>query len=137
AFKRMHETRTRDTRPVGTILGDAIISSVKTLVMVGGFITLFSVLTEMFELLKVTYYIAGFLKPIFIFLTIPVEMAVPFITGVFEITMGIQEITSVPNATLLAQLVLVSFVLGLNGLSVQAQVASVIAHTDIRFYPYF
>src|SRR5699024_11297129 len=82
AFKRMHETRTRDTRPVGTILGDAIISSVKTLVMVGGFITLFSVLTEMFELLKVTYYIAGFLKPIFIFLTIPVEMAVPFITGV-------------------------------------------------------
>src|SRR5699024_10933597 len=35
------------------------------------------------------------------------------------------------------KIVIISFILGFNGFSVQAQVASIIAKTDIRFAPYF
>lgn len=38
---------------------------------------------------------------------------------------------------LLPQVIIVSFILAFNGFSVQAQVASIIADTDIRFAPYF
>ncbi len=35
------------------------------------------------------------------------------------------------------QIIIVSFVLGFSGFSVQAQVASILAETDIRFFPFF
>lgn len=37
----------------------------------------------------------------------------------------------------MAKIIVVSFILGFNGFSIQAQVASIIAPTDIRFSPYF
>src|SRR5699024_1821735 len=48
AFKEMHQTRLKDPRPFGEIFSDAVINSIMTLVMVGGFIILFSVLTKLF-----------------------------------------------------------------------------------------
>jgi hypothetical protein len=41
------------------------------------------------------------------------------------------------NVSLLTQLALVSFFLGWNGLSIHAQVASVLSKSDIRYRPYF
>src|SRR5699024_2369270 len=38
---------------------------------------------------------------------------------------------------IVTQLMVTSFILGFNGFSIQAQVASILAETDIRFYPYF
>lgn len=136
AFKQMHHTRINETRPFGTILSEAVLSSIRTLIMIGGFITLFSVLTKMLQLFQFNYLFALLIKPFFALLSIPIEMTIPFITGLFEITIGIKSITSYDNISLLIQLILVSFLLGLNGFSIQAQVASVISNTDIRFFPY-
>src|SRR5699024_1959652 len=44
AFREMHQTRVNDPRPFGKIVGDAVLNSIQTLVMVGGFIILFSYL---------------------------------------------------------------------------------------------
>lgn len=137
AFKQMHRTRLRESRPFGLVLSDAVISSIKTLIMIGGFIILFSVITNMFQLFKINLIIANIIKPFFDLFSIPKQLTIPFVMGLFEITLGISAITSFNDTTLLTQLVIVSFILGLNGLSVQAQVASVISHTDIRFLPYF
>lgn len=137
AFKQMHRTRLRETRPFGLTLSDAVISSIKTLIMIGGFIILFSVITNMFQLFQLTTLMAQIIKPIFIILAIPIELTVPFIIGLFEITIGINALTNYEHTPLLLQLVIISFILGLNGFSVQAQVASVISNTDIRFKPYF
>ena len=45
--------------------------------------------------------------------------------------------SNVSNVSLLQQAIVTSFILAFNGLSVHAQVASIIAPTDIRFAPYF
>lgn len=137
ALQKMHHTRIRETRPFGEVLGDAVVSSVQTLIMIGGFIILFSVLTTLLNVIKITDFIQLCMQPVLLLLKIPVEVTVPFITSIFEITMGIEMISKLNTVPLFIQLIVVSFVLGFNGFSVQAQVASIIARTDIRFYPYF
>jgi sporulation integral membrane protein YlbJ len=136
AFYAMHRARISDERPLGEILGDAVIHSVKTLVMVGGFIVLFSVLTKLMFLIGFTSVIAELVEQLLLVFSISTEFGLPIISGLFEITIGVQSISGV-NDTLLVQAILVSFILGFNGFSVQAQVASIISKTDIRFAPYF
>src|SRR5690606_41325289 len=47
AVNRLHESRIRNGKPLGKLLGDAIISSIQTLLMIGGFIILFSVINKL------------------------------------------------------------------------------------------
>lgn len=136
AFKAMHETRMKESRPVGEILGDAVLQSIKTLVMVGGFIILFSVIVELLHLVNLSIIISKVFAEIFSFLNIPILLSLPFFSGLFEITLGATLITTTETGTLLPKLILISFMLGFNGFSVQAQVASILAKTDIRFTPY-
>ena len=137
ALKKMHYTRIKDPRPFGEILGDSVITSVQTLIMIGGFIILFAVFTTLLQLIHITDIIQFGLTPLLTVLHIPKEVVSPLITGIFEITMGADLISNLANLPIYIQLALVSFILGFNGFSVQAQVASIISKTDIRFYPYF
>lgn len=136
AFTKMHRTRMKDRRPFGQIIGDSVISSIQTLIMIGGFIILFSVFTTLLNLLNIIDIFRLVLTPFMYVFHIPSEITVPLFTGIFEITMG-AEMTSNLEVPLVIQLAVVSFILGFNGFSIQAQVASIIARTDIRFYPYF
>lgn len=136
AFHEMHKTRMNDPRPFGEVVGDAIINSIKTLVMVGGFIILFSVITRMLFKIGILTAVAMIAKFIFTIFSIPLELGVPFITGLFEISLGAQHIALTKVDPLFTKIIIVSFILGFNGFSVQAQVASIIAKTDISFKPY-
>lgn len=137
AFKAMHRERLENKKPFGEILGNAVLNSIQTLVMIGGFIILFSVLTKLFFLIDLTPLIASSLEHLFKLLTLPISLTLPFVSGLFEITIGAQLISQFQNDTLLFQVIMIGFILGFNGLSVQAQVSSIIATTDIRFAPYF
>lgn len=137
AFARMHATRIKETRPFGQVLGDAVLSSIQTLLIVGGFIILFSVFTTLLSMIELIDIIALLFAPIFKLLHIPPDVLPPLITGMFEITMGSDHVAKTDSLHIVWQLVLVSFILGFNGFSIQAQVASIIAKTDIRFKPYF
>jgi sporulation integral membrane protein YlbJ len=137
AFREMHRTRLQDERPLGKILGDAVINSIQTLVMIGGFIILFSVLTKLLHLVGISPIISGLIQQVLALFSLPVDLASPFFSGLFEISIGAQMISQVSTDTLLQKALIVSFILGFNGFSVQAQVASILARTDIQFTPYF
>lgn len=137
AFKDMHNERLENKRPFGEILGTAVLNSIQTLVMIGGFIILFSVVTKLLFLIQITPLIASIFAYGLNVLGLPIDLALPFISGIFEITLGAQMISQVGTDSLLAKVMVISFILGFNGLSVQAQVSSIIATTDIRFTPYF
>lgn len=137
AFQSMHATRIKDQRHFGEILGDAVLESIKTLVMVGGFIILFSVITQLLHLVKVSVILGQVIGLLFLPFGIPTELAEAFFSGLFEITLGATLLSEVSTTSILYQAMLVSFILGFNGFSIQAQVASILAKTDIRFYPYF
>lgn len=137
AFQEMHRNRLRNKRPFGEILGNAVLHSIQTLVMVGGFIILFSVLIKLLFLMNITSFISSIIQPILPLLELPEELGLPFISGLFEITVGANLISQVATDSFLQKAILISFILGFNGLSIHAQVASILAKTDIRFHPYF
>lgn len=137
AFKEMHETRLRDKRPFGEVLGDAVLNSIKTLVMVGGFIVLFSVLIKILFLVGVSSLIAGILGSLLSIASLPADYGLPLLSGLFEITIGADMISKITTDSIFQQVILISFILGFNGFSIQAQVASILAKTDISFKPYF
>ncbi len=137
AFSALHQTRIKDNRPIGKLLGDAVQSSFQTLLMVGGFIILFSVINQLLYHLHITAALAKIVEVLFSFLSFPDSLSIPFISGLFEITLGSKLTSEVQDATLLQQAILTSFILGFGGFSVQAQVGSILAQTDIRFKPFF
>lgn len=137
ALSALHQTRVKDNRPIGKLLGDAVMTSVQTLLMIGGFIILFSVINKVLYHLQITGSLSRVVEFIFQMVNLPVELSLPFISGLFEITLGSQMTSQVQEATLMQQAMITSFILAFSGFSVQAQVASILAQTDIRFQPFF
>ena len=137
ALRKMHATRMNDDRPFGQVVGDAVVSSIQTLLMIGGFIILFSVFTTLLQVMNISGIVHAVLKPILTLLNVSTDISGPLFTGLFEVTIGSEMISKLHSIPLVVQLAAVSFLLGFNGFSIQAQVASIIARTDIRFYPYF
>jgi sporulation integral membrane protein YlbJ len=136
ALKELHATRIKESRPLGKMLGDAVITSIHTLLMIGGFIILFSVFNKILAIIQVTEFIAAIFSGGLALLHITNELSVPLITGIFEITIG-NQLVSESTANLLDKVIIASFILAFGGLSIQAQVASILADTDIRFKPFF
>lgn len=137
ALREMHRSRMRDKRLFGEILGDAVLTSIRTLVMVGGFIILFSVFTELLFLIRISPFVQTVFSYILELFSLPSDLSLPLFSGLFEITLGAQLTSSANVDALVMKLIIISFILGFNGLSIQAQVSSIISQSDIRFLPYF
>ncbi len=124
-----------DFSNVGHKLGEAVKSSINTLLMIGGFIVLFCVIINLLINLKVVYFLSLFVKFIFQYFDIAYNMASPLVSGLFEITTGINYI-KLSFAPLSQKVAIAAFILGWGGLSVHAQVASIVSKTDISIKPY-
>ncbi|MGN1401780.1 MAG: sporulation integral membrane protein YlbJ [Bacillus sp. (in: firmicutes)] len=136
ALRELHRTRIKDQRPFGRILGDAVTSSIETLLMIGGFIILFSVINKLLFIMGITDIIAILAGHLLAMISLPDSFSLPLISGLFEITLGSQMTSGVHGSPLLFQAIITSFILAFAGLSIQAQVASILAQTDIRFVPF-
>jgi len=137
AFSALHQTRLKDNRPIGKLLGDSVTSSIQTLLMIGGFIILFSVVNTLLYHLHITAILAKGVEVLLSSITFPDMLSIPLISGMFEITLGSKLTSLVQDATLLQKVMITSFILAFSGFSVQAQVASILAQADIRFQPFF
>ncbi|MCK8827825.1 sporulation integral membrane protein YlbJ [Natroniella acetigena] len=135
AFKELYKARKNDNRPFGQLLGDSIKESVNTLLLIGGFIILFSVLTEILTAIGITSLLSSligfFLKPF----GFEESLILPIISGLFEITNG-SHLASQTTAPLEQQIIIASGIIAWSGLSVHAQVAAMVEGTDIRLKPY-
>ncbi|SFJ61290.1 sporulation integral membrane protein YlbJ [Thermoflavimicrobium dichotomicum] len=138
ALKEMHRARVKDGRPLGQLLGEAVTSAVNTLLLIGGFIMMFSVLVHLINHIGLTTFLSDAVEHTFTWLQFPHQLSVPFLAGLFEITLGSQMVSESSHyIPLVYQLVVVSMFFGWNGLSIQAQIASILSQTDIRYSPYF
>lgn len=131
ALHAFQAARKKDGRAFGSMFADAVLSSVQTLMLIGGFILFFSVLTA----LLTSYGAAGL-----IFSMLPVqETSLPvfqaMFSGFFELTSGVKQ-AAASTLSLPVSLILISAILGFSGWSVHAQVAAIISSTDIRYGPF-
>ncbi|MGE5607322.1 MAG: sporulation integral membrane protein YlbJ, partial [Bacteroidota bacterium] len=135
AVRALFKARREDGRPFGRMMGDAVKESMATLLMIGGFIMLFSVLVRMaavFGFLNLVTPVIGNVLKIF---NINPDLARAVFNGILEIDLGTMEASRIA-APLLDKAVVASWVIAWSGLSVHGQVASVIHDTDIRMGPY-
>ncbi|MEK4922141.1 sporulation integral membrane protein YlbJ [Cytobacillus sp. FSL R5-0569] len=137
AFNVLHETRLQEQRPLGKLVGDAVISSIHTLLMIGGFIILFSVINKLLFHIGITDFFAHGLGLLLSIFQISPDFSKALFSGIFELTQGNQMTAQVDHVPLLQKVMIASAILAFCGFSVQSQVASIIAQSDIRFKPFF
>ncbi|WP_091583204.1 sporulation integral membrane protein YlbJ [Alteribacillus bidgolensis] len=137
AFQALKKEQEDDVRPLGKKIGDAVTTSIHTLFMIGGFIILFSVLYRILKVTGAIHFIALLPASVLSVFQFSPELAFPWLSGFFEITVGSKLISDLTQPDMLEKGIIASFVLGFSGFSVQAQVASLLAETDIRFGPFF
>lgn len=90
ALHALVKARAEDNRPLGQLLGDSIKSSLNTLLLIGGFIILFSVIIKMMELVGLVAFLASILSYILAYVGLDTSLAPAFISGFFEIDLGCQ-----------------------------------------------
>ena len=127
--------RESDGRPIGQLLGDAVRDSVTTLLLVGGFIIVFSVMTRVLSAVGVTHLIATPLSVALRPFGVDPSILDALVEGFFEITIGCEE-ASRATTPLETKLIAISAIIGWSGLSVCGQVASIVHETGIRLRSY-
>ena len=136
ALSSLVHARQQDGRPFGQILGDSVRDSISTLMLIGGFIMLFSVIITMLQ--KVS--IAGFITGIIIFFleiaNMDPALAPAFFSGILEVDLGCQLAGLLKDVSMEQKIIAVSAIIAFSGLSVHAQVASIISPTDMSIVPY-
>lgn len=121
---------------LGEIIGTSITNSISTILMIGGFVVLFSVIISILNSSKFLQFLAVFISPFLHLLNIPKDFAIPFIIGFIEITNGIHSISNIPFKEISLNIVATAFYLGFGGISVMLQVFSIISKTDLSAKPY-
>ncbi|HJV44136.1 MAG TPA: sporulation integral membrane protein YlbJ [Bacillota bacterium] len=138
AFRAMHRARMKEKRPLGKLMGDAVLSSFQTVFVIGGFIILFSVIMNFITSGFLASFIAAPFSVLLQLFHLPEQLSKPFIIGFFEVTQGMKSISElIGNIDLKTKVALASAFVAWGGISVHAQVASIISSTDMRYKPYF
>ena len=119
------------------VLTNAIISSLKTIIHIAGFIVFFSVIIKLLYKIQFFYYIAKILSPITTLLNLEPNFIPSFLSGIIEITSGISLISTLSATTYFAKILSTAFLLGFAGVSIHFQIYSVICKSDINILPFF
>lgn len=123
----------------GEMLGNAVKNSVSTLLVIGGFIVLFSVIIGLLDETGIISLVSGSVSRVLIRLFPgfePNELITGLFGGLLEITAGSRLVSQAKHVPLQYKLSAVSFLLGWAGVSVHFQVISFISRTDVDFRPY-
>lgn len=133
--KLLESSRSNDAN-IGSVIGDSVRNSVGTILAIGGFIVLFSViislLTETGIVEAASNMLAGLLSPF----GADKSVIKGILSGFFEITTGSSLVSSAAGVSIFMQLPAASLVIGWAGLSVHFQVFSIASKTDVSIRPY-
>lgn len=121
---------------LGEIIGNSISSSINTILLIGGFVVLFSVIISILQTSQLLNILSNCIKPLFNLLNIPHNFGNGLICGILELTNGLNIVCNIPTKKLSINIIIASFLLGLGGISILLQVWSTIAKTDLSIKPY-
>ena len=121
---------------LGEILSESIISSIKSILVIGGFVVIFSSIISILKSSSITHMIEIIATPFFNFIHISPSFIEPLFTGFFEITNGISTISNIACKKLSINILITAFLLGFGGISVLLQVLSITSKSDLSIKPY-
>ncbi|WP_425517663.1 sporulation integral membrane protein YlbJ [Paenibacillus oenotherae] len=136
AVKAMHRARMLDGRPLGTLLQDAIQASLRLMIVVGGLVVFFSVLMEMLTQAGTIAALSNGIQYLMAMGGLPPSLSDAVVNGLFEVTLGARESGTALHSGLIHQSAIAAAILSWGGLSVHAQIASLLSRTDLRYRPF-
>ena len=135
-YSYVSNKKTANFSNLGEIMAESITNSISTILLIGGFVVLFSSIISILKASGFLNVLCMAISPILDFLNIDSSFASGLLTGILEITNGIQSISSIACKKISINLIITAFLLGFGGISVFLQVFSIIAKTDLSIKPY-
>ena len=136
SYNYASDKKTASFSNLGEIMAESITNSISTIFLIGGFVVLFSSIISILKASGILNVLCMTISPILNFLHIDSSFASGLLTGILEITNGIQSISSIACKKLSINLIITAFLLGFGGISVFLQVFSITAKTDLSIKPY-
>lgn len=136
AFWAMHVARQKDGRSLGTLLQEAVTSSLKLMIVVGGLVVFFSVALDLLTVIGVMHTWEAVLQWFLRAVHLPPSLSSAFSGGIFEVTLGAKGAGAAGSAGMHAQVVAAAWILSWGGLSVHAQIVSIMNQCDLRYMPF-
>lgn len=128
--------RSKDNRGFFVLFGDAVFNGVNTILSVGGFVIVFSVVFKILSIFNFIGLVASIIHIPLSLIGISKELCYAFISGLFEITIGCSQVSSITSSPEILRVSLCSFIIAFSGLSILAQCCSFLAKTDIKTNTY-
>ena len=135
-YSYVSNKKTANFSNLGEIMAESITNSISTILLIGGFVVLFSSIISILKASGVLNVLCMAISSILNFLHIDSSFASGLLTGILEITNGIQSISSIACKKISINLIITAFLLGFGGISVFLQVFSITAKTDLSIKPY-
>lgn len=125
----------KDGRPFGRLLGDAVSAAVQASLVIGGLIIVFSVLLQLLQLAGIMDVAQMFISTLLLPLGMPPQLTDGLVMSLFEVHLGAYAIGRSGELSVWTAAV-ISAMIGFGGLSVHAQVKSLISGTDLAYTPF-
>ena len=122
---------------LGEVLGSSINNAISTILLIGGFVVIFSVIISILNSTHALDFFSKFLNPVLNFLGFDLNFSKPLLSGIIELTNGVKSVSTVHIKAISQNIVLCAFLLGFGGFSVLLQVFSIISKTDLSIKKYF
>ncbi|AJS60087.1 sporulation integral membrane protein YlbJ [Paenibacillus sp. IHBB 10380] len=136
AFQSMHKARMEDGRTLGELLLQAVQSSFQLIIVVGGLVVFFSVFLELLTQAKIMSGLYWFMERGLNLAGLPESLSQSLVGGLFEVTLGARSAGESASIPLQYKVAAAAFVLSWGGLSVHAQIASILHSTNLRYLPF-
>lgn len=133
ALSTMRQAYLHDGRAFGKLLGDAVNSSVQTLMLIGGYMMIFSVLINVINITHFTDIFRPVTQYLLFFMNVHTDITPQWVKGFLEIHLGAYGFSQAQDLPVLPQMALISTFLAWGGLSSHAQVAGFHQKTDARY----
>lgn len=134
--KKYYDEKNTTIYNLGEVLAESISSSINSILIIGGFVVIFSSIVSILNSSGILNIVEILLTPVFNLLNIDASFISPIFTGFFEITNGINSISSITCKKISINLIFTAFLLGFGGLSVFLQVLSIVSKSDLSIKPY-
>lgn len=135
AMRAMLKARKEDGRSLSQLLGDSVKNSMNTILLIGGFIILFSVFLRILSVTGITNNLSQVFSIFLSAIGYDISLAPALVSGLFEIDLGAMAVSQT-TAPLAEKVAVVSAIIAWSGLSVHGQVASIVIESGIRMGPY-
>ncbi len=123
---------------LGEILGKSITNATSTVLLIGGFVVIFSVIISILNESGIISIVSTIVSPILGIFNIPTSFASSIVSGFVELTNGVSLVANISGINLInIKVILCAFLLGFGGTSVLLQVFSIISKSGLSIKTYF